>query len=168
VESLIRIYGDPVLRKKSIPVDVFDSDLEDFALKLKEYMYKYDGIGLAAPQTGHSKRIIVVDPTAGEKEPYILINPEIIYSSEEKSDYDEGCLSIPEITLTVNRPTVISVRAKNEKGIEYTLDKVDNLLARVLQHEIDHLDGILFVDRASPVRRQLIASKLKKMAKSHH
>jgi len=164
--SDIRIYGDPILRKKSEPVTVFDDALKDFVEKMKEDMYNSAGVGLAAPQVGRSIRLTVVDATAGEQEPYVMINPEITYFSEEKSDYDEGCLSVPDITLTVTRPSIVSVRVQDEEGDEYVLEEVDGLLARAIQHEVDHLNGILFVDRVTPVRRQLISGKLKKLAKS--
>jgi peptide deformylase len=162
----IRIYGDPVLRKKAVPVTVFDEELRAFIEQMKDDMYVSDGVGLAAPQVGRSIRLTVIDATAGEQEPYVLINPEIYFFSEEKSDYDEGCLSVPDITLTICRPTIVSVRALDENGTSYTLENVDGLFARAIQHETDHLDGILFVDRATPVRRQLISGKLKKLAKS--
>ena len=87
--------------------------------------------------------------------------------AKEKEDYNEGCLSVPDITLPIRRPSVISVRALDESGNEYTLEEIGGLFARAIQHETDHLNGILFVDRASVVRRQLISGKLKKLAKSH-
>ena len=164
----IRIYGDPILRKNAEEVTVFDDKLRAFVNQMKKDMHESDGVGLAAPQVGRSTRLCVVDPTAGEEEPYVLINPEIVYFSKEEEDYNEGCLSVPDITLPIKRPCVISVCAKDEKGKEYTLEKVEGLLARAIQHETDHLNGILFVDRASVVRRQLISGKLKKLAKSHH
>ncbi len=166
--SDIRIYGDPILRKKSESVTVFDDALKDFVEQMKEDMYDSAGVGLAAPQVGRSIRLTVVDATAGEQEPYVMINPEITWFSEEKSDYDEGCLSVPDITLAVNRPSIVSVHAQDEEGDEYVLEEVDGLLARAIQHEVDHLDGILFVDRVTPIRRQLISGKLKKLAKSQH
>ena len=99
-------------------------------------------------------------------EDFIIFHP-ASWILDEDEEYNEGCLSVPDITLPIKRPCVISVCAKDEKGKEYTLEKVDGLLARAIQHETDHLNGILFVDRASPVRRQLISGKLKKLAKSH-
>ncbi len=163
----IRIYGDPVLRKMAEPVAAFDDELKTFIEQMKIDMYESDGVGLAAPQVGRSVRVALVDTTAGEEEPFVLVNPEITFSSDEKSDYDEGCLSVPDITLPITRPSVVTVRAKDANGEEYALEEVDGLLARALQHEIDHLNGILFVDRATLVRRQLISGKLKKLAKSH-
>ena len=165
--AAIRIYGDLILRKKALAITEFDDELRAFAEQMKSDMYESDGIGLAAPQVGKSVRLVVVDVTAGEQEPYLLINPDIFYFSEEKEDYDEGCLSVPDITLPITRPSIISVRARDENGEEFTLENIDGLFARAVQHEVDHLDGILFVDRASPVRRQLISGKLKKLAKSH-
>lgn len=163
----IRIYGDPILRKTAKEVVLYDNKLGAFVEQMKIDMYEKDGIGLAAPQVGESIRVVVIDTTSGEQEPYVFINPTIYFFSEEREDYEEGCLSVPDITLSINRPRVISVRATNERGEPFSLENVDGLLARAIQHESDHLDGILFVDRASVVRRQLISGKLKKMAKSH-
>ena len=163
----IRIYGDPILRRNAEPITVFDKDLRAFIEQMKKDMYESDGVGLAAPQVGRAICLTLVDDTAGEKEPYVLINPEIFYFSQEEEDYNEGCLSVPDITLPIRRPSVISVRALDESGNEYTLEEIGGLFARAIQHETDHLNGILFVDRASPVRRQLISGKLKKLAKSH-
>ena len=130
-----------------------------------ETMYAEDGVGLAAPQVNRSTRIIAVDATGGEGPAQVLVNPVIAWSSPEQEDYEEGCLSIPDIRLNVRRPSVVSVNAFDVNGKEIVIEKADGLLARALQHEIDHLDGILFVDRVSPLQRQLIASKLKKLAK---
>lgn len=162
----IRIYGDPILRKTAKPIDTFDDSLRVFVEQMKEDMYASDGVGLAAPQVGRSIRLVIVDASGGENEPLVLINPEITFQSDETEDVDEGCLSVPDITLPINRPRIISVQAYNEQGIRFHLEEIDGLLARAVQHEIDHLDGILFVDRASPVRRQLISGKLKRLAKS--
>lgn len=162
----IRTYGDPVLRKIAEPITLFNDELRDFIRQLKAGMYESDGVGLAAPQWGESIRVFVIDPSAGEQEPIAFINPDIFFFSQEREDYDEGCLSVPGITLSVNRPSIISVRAFNEQGEEFTIEQASGLLSRVIQHETDHLNGILFVDRATPVRRQLISGKLKKLAKS--
>lgn len=162
----IRIYGDPVLRKTAKPVTEFIDELKLLINSMKKVMYENKGVGLAAPQMGHSVRLALIDTSDGEEEPYILINPDIFFFSDEKEGYDEGCLSIPGITLNVKRPSKISVHAIDKNGHEYTLKNIDGLLARAIQHEIDHLDGILFVDRISPVQRRLISGKLKKLAKS--
>ncbi|MBD3242974.1 MAG: peptide deformylase [Chitinivibrionales bacterium] len=162
----ICIYGNGVLRRKAEPVEQFDENLKRFADEMLDTMVEKDGVGLAAPQVGKSVRVAVIDTSGGEEEPYVLVNPEITWMSEETEDYEEGCLSIPEIRLNVKRPARCSVRALDASGNEYRIEQADGLLARALQHEIDHLDGILFVDRVSPLQRQLVASKLKKMAKN--
>lgn len=163
----IRIYGDPILRKTAKPIEVFDDKLRTFVEQMKVDMYEKDGVGLAAPQIGESIRVVTIDTTEKLQEPIVLINPDLYYHSEECEDYDEGCLSIPDITVTINRPKIVSVRAFNEHGKPFSIEKADGLLARAIQHECDHLEGILFVDRASPVRRQLLSGKLKKLAKTH-
>ncbi|KMQ50702.1 Peptide deformylase [Chitinispirillum alkaliphilum] len=160
------LYGDPVLRKKALPVEHFDDALRSFVEEMVEAMQREDGVGLAAPQVGKSVRVVVIDTSGGEEDPYVLINPEIVYSSEEKQDYDEGCLSIPGITLTVNRPETVSVKAQDENGREYLIENARGLLARALQHEIDHLNGILFIDHVSPLQRSLISGKLKKISRA--
>jgi peptide deformylase len=159
----IRTYGDPVLRKKAAEVDGFDEPWQRFIDELVETMYERDGVGLASPQVGKSCRIAVVDATGEDL--FVLINPAVVYSSEEIDEDEEGCLSIPGITLPVRRPSVVSVEATGRDGKRYRIEHAGGLLARALQHEIDHLDGILFVDRISPLKRQLISGKLKKMAK---
>lgn len=160
------IYGSPVLRRKAEPISDFNAELKSFAAEMSETMVAEDGVGLASPQVGRSVRLAVVDTTGGEEPPIVLINPEISWSSKELEDYEEGCLSIPDIRLKVKRPARVSVKARDVTGKEFEILEADGLLARALQHEIDHLDGILFVDRVSPLQRQLIASKLKKLAKT--
>ncbi|MDG5816863.1 peptide deformylase [Chitinispirillales bacterium ANBcel5] len=162
----MRYYGDPVLRKQAKTVEKFDSKLQAFIDELIETMRSEDGVGLAAPQVGESIRVVVIDASGGEMEPYVLVNPQIVQFSEEKEDYDEGCLSIPGVTLSVNRPSKITVKACNGSGEEYTIEDAEGLLARALQHEIDHLNGILFIDHVSPLQRSLISGKLKKISKA--
>ncbi len=159
-------YGDPVLRKKAVPVEKFDEELQGFVDELIETMEYEDGVGLAATQVGICRRIAVINATGGQEQTYVLINPEIVYSSQEKEDYDEGCLSIPGITLSVNRPSVVSVKAQDAKGQQYLIENAQGLLARALQHEIDHLNGIMFVDHVSPLQRSLINGKLKKISRA--
>jgi peptide deformylase len=163
--EIVRIYGDPVLRKKALPVEKFDDGLKELVREMTDVMREKDGVGLAGPQIGKSLRIAVIDATGGEREPYVLINPEITYMSEAREDYEEGCLSVPGINININRPSIVSVRAVDENNREYVIENADGLLARAIQHETDHLDGILFVDRASLVARQLISGKLKKLAR---
>ena len=162
----VRLYGDPVLRKTAKPVEKFDDDLMRFLEEMVETLREEDGVGLAAPQVGESIQVAVIDPTGGEKDPLVLVNPEIISSSEEQECSDEGCLSIPEVSLSVCRPVRVSVRAFDAHGKQYLIENAEGLLARALQHEIDHLNGIMIVDHISALQRSLISNKLKKLAKS--
>lgn len=162
----IRIYGDPVLRKTAQPVTVFDEALRRFIDEMTVTMREKDGVGLAANQVGEAVRVAVIDPTGGEKAPFVLINPEIVFSSKEILDEEEGCLSIPTIRLKVKRSARVSVKALDADGKAYTIENADGILARAIQHEIDHLNGIMFVDRVSPLQRRLVAGKLKKLARS--
>lgn len=162
----IKIYGNPILRKRSKPVTDFNGRLKDFIDQLIVDMKENDGVGLAAPQVGESIRVAVVDVTLGENDPYVLVNPEVTWFSEDEAEDEEGCLSLPDIRAKVPRPFSVTVSAFDEKGRQYTIKNAGGFLARALQHEIDHLNGILFVDRIRPVYRQLISGKLKKLAKS--
>jgi len=160
----LRYYGDPVLRKTAAPVEVFDDGLRSLVEEMIEALHNANGVGLAAPQIGVSSRVVVIDTEYGEAPPRVLINPEIISASEEKVTEDEGCLSLPGISLDVKRSAQVSVRAQNEKGEEYTIENASGLLAKALQHEIDHLNGILFIDHVSAVQRGLLRGKLKKIS----
>ena len=162
----VLVYGDPILRKTASKITSFDQRLKDFVLEMRDTMYEKDGIGLAAPQIGKSVQLAVIDPSAEGKNFLVLINPVITFFSEETEDYEEGCLSVPDIRCIVNRPKIISVEAYDENGNTFALKHCDQLTARVIQHEIDHLNGILFIDRTSSIRRQLITGKLKKIAKT--
>jgi len=162
----ICIYGSPVLRKKSVAVERFDEELKRFVEELTETMYERDGVGLAAPQVGRSVRVVVIDVSPENHAPIVLVNPVITWSSPEIEPYEEGCLSVPDIRLQVDRPVRVSVQARDIAGDSFVIEQAEGLLARALQHEIDHLDGILFVDRVTPLQRQLIATKLKKLAKA--
>jgi peptide deformylase len=162
----VAIYGEAVLRKNAAVVSRIDDTVRDLVQAMKATMYAEEGAGLAAPQIHTSLRVALVDITAGEEEPYVLINPEITWQSEETQEDEEGCLSIPEIRLPVERALRVCVRAMDIHGRVYTIDNAEGLLARALQHEIDHLNGVLFVDRAAPIQRQMVAGKLKKLAKS--
>lgn len=161
----ICIYGDPVLRKKALPVNSFDDKLKSFISDMIETMVKEDGVGLAAPQVGESIRVVVIDPTGGENDPYILINPEITFLSEETEVNEEGCLSLPGVTLKVMRSIRVSVKALDQNGKEFIIENAEGLLARALQHEIDHLDGIMIIDHVSALQRKMLSGKLKKLAK---
>lgn len=163
----IRTYGDPVLRRKADEVSVFDAELEKLVADMFETMYDAPGVGLAAPQVGVSKRILVMDcaEKGQPKQPVVLINPEIIPESEPVC-MEEGCLSVPGIYAQVTRPELITVRGVNAQGQAVELTKISGLLARCTQHEMDHLDGILFVDKLSPSDRILFEGKLKKLSRN--
>ena len=154
-------YPDPVLRKKAEPVLEIDDSLVHFLGEMQETMYTEDGVGLAAPQVGVSKQIIIVDDGKG---PIILINPEITETSPDHEALEEGCLSLPEIRVTVSRPASVTVKGLNEKGDPVTIE-ADGLLARILQHEIDHLNATLIIDYLSTLQLGLIKSKLKQLQK---
>ena len=157
----VRTYPDPVLRKEAETVEEIDDSFLDFVDALTEVMYKKDGAGLAANQVGILKRVIVVD--AGEG-PIEIINPKIVQQSEEKVSFEEGCLSLPNIRINLARSISVVVTGRNlqNQPVEY---REEGLLARVLQHEIDHLNGVLIIDRASSIQRSLLKSKLKRLEK---
>ena len=161
------IYGDRVLRKPAAEVKEVTGELVALAEDMLETMYKAPGVGLAAPQVGRSVSLIVVDVRNHEedkKEPYILFNPEVVDIRGSCND-EEGCLSFPELRVRVTRPEVVTVKALNKEGRPFTLEKIRGLLSRCIQHEIDHLDGILFIDKISKADKLLLSGKLKKMAK---
>lgn len=143
----IRIYGDPILRQKATPVKEIDRRVRRLVKYMEEAMDKANGIGLAAPQVGVSERIIIVKL----KSPIVLINPVITYMEGEEIS-EEGCLSVPNVVGDVSRATRVIVRGLDLTGKEIELE-ARNLSARAFQHEIDHLDGILFIDRAISIRR---------------
>jgi len=157
-------YPDPVLRKKTRKITTFDEDLEKLAKDMSETMYDAPGIGLAAPQIGQSIKLIVVDITvdeSDEKKYMALVNPEIITNEGSQLD-EEGCLSVPELTANVKRYKKITVSYQDITGSTKELSTEDRF-AVVLQHEIDHLNGILFLDHLSPLKRSLYKKKVKKM-----
>lgn len=143
----IRIYGDPVLRQKAIPIEKIDRRVKRLAKYMEEAMDKANGIGLAGPQVGISERIIIVKV----KSPIVVINPIIVYMEGEELG-EEGCLSIPNVVGDVNRAAKVVVRGLDLSNREIEIE-ANNLLARAFQHEIDHLDGILFIDRAISIRK---------------
>ena len=163
----ILIIPDPVLRRVAEPVTAVDDRIKSLADDMLETMYAAPGIGLAAPQIGISERLVVLDVATeddAEPAPMVLINPEIVARSEETSVYEEGCLSIPEYTEDVERPARVTVRYLDREGAERTVD-ADGLLATCLQHEIDHLNGVLFVDYLSRLKRERVLKKFAKQAK---
>ncbi|MEQ9489623.1 MAG: peptide deformylase [Alphaproteobacteria bacterium] len=159
----ILVAPHPVLKKKCEPVEQVTSELKSLMADMLETMYAAPGVGLAAPQVGVSKRILVVDCARQEEDPapIKMANPEIIWESEELVTYEEGCLSFPEQYADVNRPAECHVKYLDENNQEQLL-KADGLLATCVQHEIDHLEGIVFVDHLSTVKRGIIMRRLKK------
>ncbi len=159
-------YPDPVLERPAEPVTEFNDELRKFVDDMFESMYAAKGIGLAAPQVGVSKRITVVDLSFKEKpqDKIVLINPEITVR-EGKQYEEEGCLSLPDIREKVTRAAKVTVRAQNVKGDWFEMDG-EELLSRAFQHEIDHLDGILFFRRVSTLKRDLILRKIRKLQKA--
>ena len=157
----VRLLGDPVLRQKADPVREVTADLRKLITDMFDTMYAEEGVGLAAPQVGISERIIVVDPHDDETEPFALINPEILVAGAETEKNEEGCLSIPGIRDLVERSVQVRVRGLDENGEVVDLE-ADGLLSRILQHEIDHLNGVLFLDRLSPLKRSMAMKKWQK------
>ena len=158
-------FPNPKLKKKSLPVEAIDDDLRRLVLNLAETMYAAPGVGLAAPQVGHSLRLAVIDvtPVAEKKNLLVLINPEII-SAEGECTWDEGCLSVPDYNEDVKRKEKVVVRYRDLEGKVCEI-AAEGLLAIALQHELDHLDGILFIDRISALKRALYRRKLQKEKK---
>ncbi len=159
----IRTYGSAVLRSESEPVEEFGEELSEFLLRMVETMLVEDGVGLAAPQVGVSRSIAVINPEPeNERTPIKMINPKIVAFSDETEVSEEGCLSVPGIRGNVTRPSAVEVAYLDEKGLERKL-RADGLLARIVQHEIDHLHGVLFIDRLSIAKKMLIKSKLRSL-----
>jgi peptide deformylase len=158
----VRILGDPVLRQKAEPVAAITPELRRLIADMFDTMYAEEGVGLAAPQVGVSDRVIVVDPHDDETEPFALINPEILDASKETEKNEEGCLSIPGVRDMVERSSRVRVRGLSEHGEIREFD-AEGLLSRILQHEVDHLDGILFFDRVGPLKRKMLLAKWQKV-----
>lgn len=154
-------FPDPRLRKIAAPVTAFDEELQVLVQNLLETMYEAQGIGLAATQVNVHKRLLVLDVSENKDSPQVFINPNFEIIQPELNEYDEGCLSVPGFYETVSRPSAILVRALDATGVEFEL-QADGLLATCIQHEIDHLDGKLFVDYISALKRQRIRAKLEK------
>ena len=162
----IRKYGSPELKAVSEPVDFFDGELEKIAKNMIETMYSAPGIGLAAPQVGLNIRFATVDLSVGEDESQLITicNPKIV-STTGAQESEEGCLSIPDFSETITRPEKIVVQGLNLHGEEIRIE-ADGLLARCFSHEIDHLNGVLFIDHLSPLKRSLIRNRIKKLSKA--
>lgn len=160
----ILIHPDPRLKKRCAEIDSVDAEIRKLADDMLETMYDAPGIGLAAPQIGVLKRLFVMDVSAKDESgaPMVLINPEIAWLSDEMNTYEEGCLSIPEIFDEITRPAQVRMRYLDIDGKAHE-DEFDGLAATCVQHELDHLNGRLFIDFLSMARRGLITGKMKKL-----
>ncbi|WP_417822082.1 peptide deformylase [Terasakiella sp.] len=157
---------DPILKKKADLVDDVTDEIRTLLDDMLETMYDAPGIGLAAPQVGVLKRVIVIDVAGDDEEPapMKMINPEVLWASDETGLYEEGCLSVPKSFSEVERPERVKVKYLDENGTAHEID-ADGLLATCVQHEIDHLEGTLFIDHISRIKRSMIMRKLTKMKK---
>ena len=162
----ILLYPDPLLLMRSAKINIFDKNLVNLSKDLIDTMYDADGVGLAAPQIGINKRIFVMDCSSEneEKDCRVVINPEIEHASEELGSYKEGCLSIPGITEEISRPKVIKVLYQDVNGV-LQRDTYDDLWSICFQHELDHLNGKLFIDHLRPMKKILVKNKMKKSSK---
>jgi len=158
-------YGDAILEKPGVPIKKFDAELQELAEDMFASMYAAQGVGLAAPQIGLSLRIAVVDVTGGKnpEAKIVLANPEVVHAEGEVRE-EEGCLSVPGFRGYVLRPQFVTIKAQNAKGETFEI-RGENLLARAFCHEIDHLNGILFLQHLSMLKRDLIKRKIKKLRK---
>ena len=157
----IRILGNPVLRKRAKEIDEIDDDLRALAEQMFETMYAADGVGLAGPQVGVSKRIFVMDIRDPEVSPRAIVNPVVVERAGLDSA-EEGCLSVPGVSEIVERAARVVMEGLDIDGNEVRIEAAD-LLARCIQHEIDHLDGILFLDRVSPLKRKMLVKKFRRL-----
>ena len=166
--SLLKIvkYGDPVLEAPGDPVTEFDDKLKKLVADMFETMYAAPGVGLAAPQVGISKRLYVMDCSGGKdpEQRIAMINP-VVLNIEGEQTGEEGCLSFPDIFFPVKRSLRAIVQAQDTNGNEFEIDGLE-LTARCMLHETDHCDGILFIDRTTPLKRELVKRKIKKLAKA--
>lgn len=158
----IELLGSEVLRKPAAEVGEIDDDLRALVKSMYETMYDAEGIGLAGPQVGISRRIIVVDVHEDEHPPFALVNPRVVEAAKATEKSEEGCLSIPGVSGLVERPTRVVVEGLDENGAAVRIE-ADGLLGRCLQHEIDHLDGVLFIDRLSPLKRDMVLKKYRSL-----
>jgi peptide deformylase len=162
----IRLMGDPVLREEAGEVEAVDEEIRGLARDMFDTMYEADGVGLAAPQVGILKRLIVVDPREEGITPMALVNPRIVATGPESDRAEEGCLSIPGLREVVERKSTVTVEALDLDGEPIRVE-AEGLHARVILHEIDHLDGVLFLDRVSPIKRKMLLKKWKKARQEH-
>jgi peptide deformylase len=159
----ILIHPDPRLKKLCEPIAEITAEVRQLAFDMLETMYDAPGIGLAAPQVGVTRRLIVMDCIKdGPPEPMALVNPEIVWASEDQTIYEEGCLSIPDIYNDITRPAEVTVRWLDLDGQQQER-QFSGLWATCVQHELDHLDGKLFIDYLGPLKRQMITRKMEKL-----
>ncbi|MFL5154420.1 MAG: peptide deformylase [Microvirga sp.] len=158
----IRQYGDPVLRMRASDVQSFDGDLQRLVERMTALMQDANGVGLAATQVGVLQRVLVMQPTEGDA--FALANPTVAARSDELENDDEGCLSLQGVTVPVERSATITIEGKDEHGEDVSID-FEGLAARVVQHELDHLDGVLFIDHLSRLKRERVTKKFAKAAK---
>jgi peptide deformylase len=157
----IELLGSEVLRRRADELEGPSEELDRLIEDMFETMYDAQGIGLAAPQIGISKRLIVVDVNEEGSEPFAMLNPRIVESGSRTEKGDEGCLSIPGISAPVERPESVVVEGLDRQGKPVRME-ASGMLARCLQHEIDHLDGVLFIDRIGPLKRNMLLKKYRK------
>lgn len=164
----IRLFGDPILRAPAQEVAGVDEEVRHLVDDMVDTMRAAAGLGLAAPQVGRRERVFVVDLGAVDEdwgpEPMVLINPHILWESLEDAEFEEGCLSIPDVREMVVRPAQVRLSYRDRAFVRHELEAGD-LLARVIQHEYDHLDGVLFIDLISPFRRSLLRRRLREIAR---
>jgi len=158
---------DPILREVSTPVETIGSDMRQLADDMLETMYEAPGIGLAAIQVGVPKRLLVLDTSKDDnaRKPIVMFNPEIVRLGDQTRVYEEGCLSIPDVHVEIERPATLTVRYVDLEGRRQELD-ADGLLATAIQHELDHLDGRLIIDFLSRLRREMIVRRFRKLARN--
>jgi peptide deformylase len=158
----LRFLGDPILRERAAEVTGTGAELRALIDDMFDTMYAEEGVGLAAPQVGVASRVIVIDPREPDVTPFALINPVIHSHGDVLARDEEGCLSMPGLRELVDRPASVSVAGLDRNGEPIRIE-AEGLLARILQHEIDHLDGVLFIDRVSPIKRRLLLQKWRKL-----
>jgi len=162
----IELLGSDILRRHADDVDGPSAELDTLIADMLETMYENKGIGLAGPQVGVPKRVIVVDvndETGAKLGAFALLNPRVVESGADPDKHEEGCLSIPGVTGVVERPWTVTVEGLSQTGEPLRIE-AEGMLARCLQHEIDHLDGVLFIDRLSPLKRNMVLRKYRKQA----
>jgi peptide deformylase len=158
----LRFMGDPVLREKAVEVAEVTDAIRTLVADMFDTMYAEEGVGLAAPQVGISERVIVIDARDEDIPPFALINARIVHFGDELERDEEGCLSIPGLKEIVERPAFVRVEALDLSGERVEIE-ADGLLARIIQHEVDHLDGILFLDRVSALKRKMLIKRWQKV-----